>query len=164
MPRKEFQIKQMVNIIIEYKLHKPTYFLELTIKQLTKIYNGAGADWMPEWSRAVVTEFLELFEPAVLIHDVRFTFSDKSEAGFKKANDEMFANMKILLNDEYPLTNPLKWVGRAKWWGRARMAYYACQTYGWSAWIDGQAQQIINKATESKTKLIKSKAVKSIVS
>ena len=39
--------------------------------ELTHIYNGAGPDSWHDWSRKTLTDFMCLYKPLVLIHDVQ---------------------------------------------------------------------------------------------
>lgn len=129
------KINVLLAEIAEYALETPQNFGLLTPEAISNIYNGAGPDWLPKWGRAILTEFLEIFESAFLIHDVRFNFSDKQRRGFNTANSEMWRNLKRILADKFPMSNPLNWLSRAKWYVRAYAAYRACNNWGWSAWV-----------------------------
>jgi len=115
-------------------LDEPDIFKQQTDAQLQQIYNGCGPDWMPEAMRNVLTDLLEFFEPAFLIHDVEYQFADRTRAGFDAANQRLYDNCKKLINAE------LSWwrepVRKACYYLRAREIYDACEDFGWSAWID----------------------------
>lgn len=51
--------------------------------ELTHIYNGAGPDSWHDWSRKTLTDFMCLYKPLVLIHDVQFHESDGTLETFK---------------------------------------------------------------------------------
>ena len=103
---------------------------------LRKIYNGAGSDSMPAWSRAILTEFLRIFKGAIVIHDFDFDRSDRTEEKFHEANKRMYDNMKIILDTTYPLYSILEWGERAKWWFKMKAVYEAIELCGLSAWKD----------------------------
>ncbi|MDD5698125.1 MAG: hypothetical protein PHH77_05865 [Victivallaceae bacterium] len=126
----DFQILAM-----KYDLAAPESFRAATEEQIDKVYNGAGPDWMPQWERDILTEFLRIFKVAIAIHDWRFEYADGSGEGFKTANREFLANMRKIIAAEYSMWNPLYW----KWQWRAWLAYRACVRFGWSAWIDNKS-------------------------
>lgn len=138
MKKSVLKIHTLLSQIAEYALETPKNFSMLTAESIADIYNGAGPDWMPAWQRAILTEFLEIFEPVFVIHDIRFNFSDKTKRGFNTANNEMWRNMKRVLSAKFPLSNPLNWLSRAKWYTRAYIAYKACKDCGWKAWTNGK--------------------------
>lgn len=140
MKKAVLKIHVLLAQIAEYTLEAPQNFSMLTAESIADIYNGAGPDWLPAWGRAILTEFLEIFEPVFVIHDIRFNFSDKSKRGFSTANNEMWRNMKRVLSVKFPMSNPLNWLSRAKWYVRAYAAYRACNNWGWSAWTSGKSK------------------------
>ncbi|MCK4982793.1 MAG: hypothetical protein KAS17_07700 [Victivallaceae bacterium] len=106
------------------------------IENLANIYNGAGPDWLPNWTRTILSFILRLFGPAFLIHDFDFELSDKTRKGFNLVNKRMWRNIRKILSFEYPLTRFHLWKERAYWWGKGFLAYRACVRGGWSAWLD----------------------------
>ena len=101
----------------------------LTEQDLAEIYNGIGPDRFPDWLRAIVTEANGLFEPAALIHDVRYHIGGDRE-DFTKANDEFLENCYTLVMAAYGWYDPRRY----KWLFRAwRYAGY-CQEFGWSGY------------------------------
>jgi hypothetical protein len=120
----------------KYDLEATKEFWATENSELEKIYNGAGPDWLPAWGRAVLTEFLEIFQAAFVVHDYDYAVADKTEEGFKIVNERMWRNMKKILDLEYPFARFWLWGFRSRWWLRARAAYRACQKLGWSAWLD----------------------------
>ena len=95
--------------------------------ELANIYNGIGPDRFPAWLRAIITEANGLFEPAALIHDVRYHIGGTRE-DFTYANDEFRANCYTLVRAAYSWYDPRRY----KWLFRAwRYAGY-CQEFGWT--------------------------------
>ena len=65
-------------------------------------YNGIGPEFLPDEIRDEVTRFLALFEPAALIHDLRYSRADGTREGFETANMEFHANCLTLARAKYP--------------------------------------------------------------
>ncbi len=130
------KIMRLLAQIEEYKLLTPAWFKELDVAEIQKIYNGAGADWMSNNCRQILTWMLSIFEPAYLIHDLEFSRSDKSIHGFNRANARMWSNIRKIINYEYNIINPLNWLPRTKWYLKGRTSWLACKKFGWSAWKD----------------------------
>lgn len=120
----------------KYELEATDAFWLCPIENLANIYNGAGPDWLPNWTRAILSFILRLFGPAFLIHDFDFELSDKTRKGFNLANSRMWRNIRKILSFEYPLTKLHCWKKRVYWWIKGTMAYFFCHRYGWSAWVD----------------------------
>lgn len=109
------------------------FLTEFGIDSACKAYNGIGPQFLPENLRNKVTSFLGIFEPAALIHDLRFDKSDGTRAAFDYANCEFFVNCHKCAKNEY------------KWWNWKRYRAYAvidamnefnCGSGGWKAWLD----------------------------
>lgn len=97
--------------------------------ELSAIYNGIGPDRFPGWLRTIITEANGLYEPAAMIHDVRYhiggTYSD-----FTEANSEFRDNCYTLVCAAYSWYDPRRY----KWLFRAwRYAGY-CQEFGWEGY------------------------------
>ena len=103
--------------------------LDYSIPELEQIYNGIGPDRFPDWMREIVTEANGLFEPAALIHDVRYHIGGTRE-DFTAANSEFRANCYTLIYARFAWYDPRRY----KWLFRAwRYAAY-CEEFGWPGW------------------------------
>lgn len=71
-------------------------------------YNGIGPEFLSDAIRGKVTRFLSLFEPAALIHDLRFNRGDGSRLDFNFANIEFHSNCLKLARRRYPWWRPLR--------------------------------------------------------
>jgi len=129
-------------------------FWALTDAEIDAIYNGAGPDEFDGWpawflrrifgaryaneaGRALLTQFLRIFEPAYPDHDVEYWASDHTEASWHTANDRMRRNMRRLLDLTYPAGKPWLWPARIKWMWRAWLAWRAVESDdGYRAWMD----------------------------
>ena len=99
---------------------------DFTIAEIEAIYNGIGPDRFPEWLRDIITMANGLFQPAALIHDLRFDIGGTKE-DFTAANDEFRENCYALVNAAYAWYDPRRY----KWLFRAwRYAGY-CEEFGW---------------------------------
>lgn len=129
---------------LKFGLDAPAAFWHADALEIGRIYNGAGPDNLPKalsfldatYVRQELTEWLKLFELAFVIHDYEFAFSDGTEASFHAANKRMLANMKKILDAEYPFWKFWTWGFRSRWWLRAKAAYIACERFGLDAWRD----------------------------
>ncbi len=119
----------------KYELEAAPEFWQAPENAIQDIFNGAGPDWLPKWGRDILSQLLRLYQGAFIVHDFDFAIADKTEEGFKKANERMWKNMKKILNKEYPLSKWSLWHRRAQWHWRAFAAYRACVRCGWPAWL-----------------------------
>ena len=116
----------LIAVCRKYELEGREILSGFTLEQLAHIYNGIGPDRFPDWMREIVTEASSLFEPAALIHDVRYHIGGTIE-DFTEANSEFRANCYTLIEDRFPWYDPRRY----KWYFRAwRYAGY-CQEFGW---------------------------------
>lgn len=103
----------------------------LPIDVLAKFYNGTGPEFLPDAIRAKLDAIARPFLPAVMVHDVDYTFSDGSLASFRVANLRLLLNCLICA------------VASTTWYSWRRYAliieawalYRACSKFGWIAWI-----------------------------
>lgn len=127
----------MIAEVEELNLRRSTGFDRAHFADLADVYNGAGAEWMPNWGRSVLTELLELFEPAFLIHDWDYDHSDGTKKSFKLANKRMHKNMKKIIKHTYNPYTLLYFLPYVYWRFKAFAAYRACVRFGWAAWLNG---------------------------
>lgn len=117
-----------------------------TSEELACIYNGIGADWMPDEMCRKLTDWLSLFEPAALIHDMRNYMSDGSRYGFNFANMEFQTNCLKLADAAYPWYSWRRYRARAA----AHIAYdFVSGPGGWKAWMDAAAKRKACNTTQT---------------
>lgn len=102
---------------------------EFTIEEIQHIYNGLGPDRFPDWLRDIVTMANGLFEPAAMIHDLRYHISG-TKADFTAANDEFRENCYTLVDAAYAWYDPRRYIWRFRAW---RYAGY-CEKFGWKGY------------------------------
>ena len=120
------KISQILTKVRQNNLTGREILDDFTREELKAIYNGIGPDRFPDWLRAIVTEANGLFEPAALIHDVRFYIGGTRE-DFSVANAEFKKNCYTLVYAAYSWYNPRRY----KWQFRAWRYYHYCEDFGW---------------------------------
>ena len=137
------EVATLLAIAQEAELEGAALAARKPLAEIVAAYNGIGADWMPVEVRAKITEWLAIFEPAALIHDLRYTESDGYRYGFNHANDEFLRNCRRLAAHRYAWYN----------WRRYRANAVAAILYecvrsegGWRAWQDAAKKRGTNDA------------------
>ena len=103
----------------------------LPLEVLAAAYNGTGPEFLPQKIRDRLDSVCRPFLPAVMIHDVDFTFSDGSVLSFRQANRRLLVNCIICAMNAHPWTS----------WKRYALILEACGMYravsqfGWIAWL-----------------------------
>lgn len=97
------------------------------------VYNGIGPEeWPEEWRRAI-TRCFDLFQPAALIHDLRFTYASGARRDFNFANIEFHNNCLKLARFSIPWWRVLR---RFLADGSALAFYEAVSSqFGWDAYV-----------------------------
>lgn len=109
-----------------HKLEGRAVLYGYDLDELARIYNGIGPDRFPDWMREIVTEASSLFEPAALIHDVRYHLGGTRE-DFTAANDEFHRNCDTLVCARFSWYDPRRYLWQFRAW---RYKNY-CQDFGW---------------------------------
>ncbi len=122
--------------IKKYKLNTAENMKITTNEKINQYYNGAGAEWMPKFSRNILDYFLVLYRDCIAIHDWDFEHSDGSKKSFITANNRFKINMKKVRDYYYPWSNPSKYLECFQWYLKSEAAYRAVKKFGWKAWID----------------------------
>lgn len=129
--KKEAHIEELLKRAIILDLHGVEDLVDISAAELARSYNGCGPEWLPSDVREKLTAYLAIFEPAFLIHDLRFTFSDSSTAGFNAANSELLFNLRRIAKATYPWYNWRRYRALAA----ADIITGACDRFGWAAYI-----------------------------
>ena len=137
------EIATLLAIAQETGLEGADWAARKPLAEIVAAYNGIGADWMPAEVRAKITEWLELFAPAALIHDLRYTESDGYRYGFNRANDEFLRNCRRLAAHRYAWYNLRRYSANAV----AAILYECVRSEGgWRAWQDAAMARGTNDA------------------
>lgn len=127
------KIQNLRREAIVYHLDGMRFMLCFTVDESAAAYNGIGAEWMPADLRDKITEWLTIFEPAALIHDLRYSASDGTRKSFNAANMEFRDNCLKIAGAVYPWYSWRRWRARAV----AKLLYKCVASDGgWTAWTD----------------------------
>jgi len=96
------EVKKICDLAEKYQLDGRDVLKNYSIEEIAEIYNGAGPDSWPEFGREVLTNFMSLFKPVILIHDLDFDRSDGTEVTFQTVTARWKANCKMIMTAEYP--------------------------------------------------------------
>ena len=114
--------------------------------EIAEAFNGIGPEFLTEGERERLSKYLDLFMPAALIHDMRFTYNDGSRYGFYFANCEFRKNCLALANQKY---SPFNW-RRYRAHAAAELLFAAvCSQAGWVAYCEAFRKRQ-NQTKESK--------------
>ena len=127
--------------VARLRLYGRDLVLALSPDHLAAAYNGTGPEFLPAPIRARLDSAARPFLPAVMVHDVDYTFSDGTVGSFRSANTRLLVNCIICALDARP------------WYSWRRYAlileayaiYRACAKFGWIAW-----RLAYNKNTQKK--------------
>jgi len=109
----EKTIEELVKRAVLADLDGVEFIQDCSYAELAAAYNGIGPEWLPGALREKVTRYLALFEPAALIHDMRYAKGDGTQLAWQQANEEFRQNCRRLADAAYP------------WWNWRRYRAYA---------------------------------------
>ena len=118
---------------IRLHLDGSTFLSYLPIDVLAAAYNGTGPEFLPQKIRDLLDGACRPFLPAVMIHDVDFTFSDGSEESFKQANRRLLFNCIRCACSAHPWTSWKRYALILQAWAMYRAVSHP--QFGWVAWI-----------------------------
>lgn len=110
--------------------------LALPLDVLAAAYNGTGPEFLPDAIRAKLDDFARPFLPAVMVHDVDFTYSDGTVGSFRSANRRLLVNCLICALDAHPWHSWRRYALILE----AYALYRACAKFGWIAWIQAYSK------------------------
>ena len=123
------KIIDLMSVVNRKNLFGKEILESFTVSEIVQIYNGIGPDRFPDWLRQIITKANGLFEPAALIHDLRYHVGGDYE-DFTEANNEFRENCYILVKDKYSWYDPRRYL----WLFRARRYAEYCQAFGWTGY------------------------------
>ena len=136
----EAEIDKLIAAGLNAELEGLDFVQSLDYATLCREYNGIGPEWADAELRGVATRYLALFEPAALIHDMRFAASSGTRFDFNFANMEFLENCLKLADHRYPFYHWRRYAARAA----AHLLYDCVNSSGsWLAW-----QQAFDKNEE----------------
>ena len=134
-------IEDIRNDAIRLHLDGSQRLAYLPMEVLASSYNGTGPEFLPQKIRDKLDAVCRPFLPAVMIHDVDYTFSDGSEESFKQANTRLLSNCITCAIDAHPWNSWKRYSLVLEAWAMYRAVSHP--KFGWVAWI-----QAYNKRKE----------------
>lgn len=125
------RVEDLYYVSVDADLDGMEFLAPFSYEQMAAEYNGIGPESLSEKQRKKLTKWLKLFEPACLIHDMRFSVSDGQRQAFNYANMELRDNCLKLSSWAYGWYNWKRYRARFA----ARVMYAAvCTPAGWEVW------------------------------
>ena len=147
------EITELLGIAKAANLDGLDFLAQFTEEQLADGYNGIGPEFLGEAARKKVSEFLSIFQPAAVGHDLRNEMSDGTREGFKYANEEFLRNC-LKLADYYYKDKDARRHLRARAAARILYCFVSAENFGWRAWLEAKerhAQKLISDNSVWKT-------------
>ena len=144
MKRKE-DIEELLKIAVAADLEGLDFLSQFTPDQLADGYNGIGPEFLKPRVRAAVSEFLHIFKPAAVGHDLRNELSDGTRKSFHAANDEFRRNCLKLAEHHYAADR--RRLRRAKIAAEILYKFVEAETFGWRAWLEAKERHAAKLAS-----------------
>ena len=145
-----------MKIAVAANLEGLDFLSRFTYDQLADGYNGIGPEFLKPNVRKKVSEFLHIFKPAAVGHDLRNELSDGTRKSFRAANDEFYRNCLRLA--DYHYRDDDKRRRRARVAALALYGFVSAEHFGWRAWLEAKerhAAKISSGNPAWKTKEVK---------
>ena len=127
------KVKELIDRIYDIGLVGTDFLSRFDRETIRREYNGIGPEFFDPALRAKVTEFLSVFEPAAVIHDMRNYESDGQRDAFHYANWEFLENCRKCADAAYPWWSWKRYRARAV----AKILFdFVDGSPGWRAWMD----------------------------
>ena len=133
---KKEDIEELLKIAVEADLEGLDFLSQFTPDQLADGYNGIGPEFLKPRIREKVSEFLHIFAPAALGHDLRNELSDGTRRGFQAANDEFYRNCLRLADYHYSADKRRRRRARAA--ALVLYGFVSAESFGWRAWLEAK--------------------------
>ena len=141
------EIDELLKIAVEAKLEGLDFLASFTYEQLSDGYNGIGPEFLTPAVREKVSDFLHIFKPAAVGHDLRNEMSDGTRESFHAANDEFYRNCRKLADYYYP------WYSRRRYRARAAAlvlyGFVSAEHFGWRAWLEAKNRHAAKMASDN---------------
>ena len=122
--------------VARLRLYGRDLVLALSPDHLAAAYNGTGPEFLHAPIRAKLGAAARPFLPAVMVHDVDYTFSDGTVGSFRSANRRLLLNCIICALDAHPWYSWRRYALILEAWA----LYRACTQFGWIAWIQAYSK------------------------
>jgi len=147
MEKSKEDIQELLKIAVAADLEGLDFLSQFTPDQLADGYNGIGPEFLKPRIREKVSEFLHIFKPAAVGHDLRNELSDGSRKGFCAANEEFLRNCLRLADYHYPTDAKLRRRARAA--ARVLYLFVSAENFGWRAWLEAKERHAKKLASDN---------------
>ena len=141
----EKKIDALVKRAVDAGLEGLDFLSSFSYQELAAGYNGIGPEFLPAGLRGAVTDWLWIFEPPALIHDMRNEVADGTRAAFLCANDEFRRNCIKLADFNYGVFRPRRYHARAI--ANILFDFVSSDNFGWRAWLEAQERHVAKLAS-----------------
>lgn len=124
------KILELIQLAYDYGLDGMTKLEDIGLGSICRVFNGTGPAWFPEVIRNAIDKLSWVFLPAVMIHDVDYSYGEGNYEDFARANNRLEYNMLTIADSEYGWYNPMRYVRRRQ----ARIFAELCRAFGWIAY------------------------------
>ena len=147
MAKSKEDIEELLKIAVAADLEGLDFLSQFTPDQLADGYNGIGPEFLKPDVREKVSDFLHIFKPAAVGHDLRNELSDGSRKGFCAANEEFLRNCLRLADYHYPTDAKLRRRARAA--ARVLYLFVSAENFGWRAWLEAKERHAKKLASDN---------------
>jgi len=147
------EITELLGIAKAANLDGLDFLAQFTEEQLADGYNGIGPEFLKPDVREKVSDFLHIFKPAAVGHDLRNEMSDGTRKAFRYANKEFYRNC-LKLADYYYKDKDARRHLRARSAAFVLYGFVSAECFGWRAWLEAKerhAQKLISDNSVWKT-------------
>lgn len=130
-PMRQYEIAQIRLEVERLRLNGWDFVLSVPFDSLLRSYNGTGPEDLPDALHEKLDKVAKPFLPAVMVHDLDFTWSDGTVKAFNAANDRLLENCVRCSIDAHPWYSWRRYALFLK----AIAIYRACCRFGWTAWL-----------------------------
>lgn len=117
-----------------YGLESDPSFWNASPEQLSRVLNGIGPDWFPDWLREKITDHLDRFAEAAGIHDWDYYLSLGKVDEFNAVNFRFLRNCRQTIRKTVSV---FRWSKREELYVTADLLYGAVCTGGWPGYAAG---------------------------
>jgi len=128
------KIAELIKIAVEANLDGLEFLKRFSIEEIQEGFNGIGPEFLNAAAREKISEKLDIFLAAAMIHDMRNDVSDGTREAFLYANDEFRRNCIKLADYNYGFFDRKRY--RMRLIGEVLYLFVSADCFGWKAWMD----------------------------
>lgn len=123
-------ISDLVDLAKKVNLIGVSVLDRYTYAELSKIYNGIGAESFPIWLRDAISALHPSLQVVALIHDVEWENSDGTVESFTASNERFKENGYLIAKYNYKWYDPRRYIVMCS----ASKFAKICQNFGFIIW------------------------------